>query len=179
MRVALVGPMGVGKSTVGQSLGERLGVPWIDLDRWIETTVGRSIPEVFQAEGEASFRQMELNALQEVTCAIPSCILACGGGVVTTHECRQLLAYDWLTISLSASIETLVRRLEQTSQHRPLLKEADNLRQRVESLYDERKTWYHSVSKVRLSVDGKSVDETVSDIVQWLAKHGRIEPRKS
>jgi shikimate kinase len=179
MRIALVGPMGVGKSTVGQILGEQLGVPCVDLDRWIETTVGRSIPEIFQAEGEAGFRLMELNALREVTQSIPSCILACGGGVVTTNDCRLLLMHDWLTVSLTAQVETLMRHLEQNSQGRPLLNQGGNLRERVESLYEERKTWYHLVSKVSFSVDGKSIIEIVSDIVQWLTSNGRFEPERA
>ena len=79
MIVYLVGMPGSGKSTVGAELAGRLGVPFIDLDVEIERREGRSITEIFEAEGEAGFRALEAKELLDASTHDPA-VIACGGG---------------------------------------------------------------------------------------------------
>ena len=77
----LVGLMGAGKSTVGRLLAERLGRAFVDLDDEIAREAGRSIPEIFEAEGEAGFRRREREALERA--GRTSHVVALGGGAIS------------------------------------------------------------------------------------------------
>ena len=80
MRIALVGYMGSGKTTVGKLLAHTLGFRFVDLDEWIERSEGCSIRELFETKGEAYFRLCESRALQEQLITDDSVVLATGGG---------------------------------------------------------------------------------------------------
>ena len=83
--ILLIGMMGCGKSTLGQMLAKRLGRAFIDLDGEIERREGRSIPDIFAAEGDAGFRKYETAALLDALCA-DNAVIATGGGIVTREE---------------------------------------------------------------------------------------------
>ncbi len=83
--VFLIGFMGAGKSTVGPRLATRLDLPFIDLDDRIEAEQGKSIADIFDADGESHFRALEREAL-EALAAEPDSVVACGGGIVTVAE---------------------------------------------------------------------------------------------
>lgn len=105
VRIALGGPMAVGKSTVGRALAVDLGVPFVELD----TEIGADIPAIFTAEGEAGFRARETAALARA--AAGHGVLALGGGALVAPENRVLLA-NWTVVVLMAGTEVLERRLE-------------------------------------------------------------------
>ena len=128
--------MGCGKSSVGRRLSELLCCPFMDLDLVIEEQVGRSIAEIFASDGEAAFRQMELDALRSIilgnSCesvekqSVPqphskALVLSLGGGVVMTPECAELVKENTLCIYLRTSVDTLVERLTDEAAGRPLL----------------------------------------------------------
>lgn len=104
VRIALGGPMAVGKSTVGRALAADLGVPFVDLD----AQIGPDIPAIFAAEGEAGFRVRETAALTDA--AAGTGVLALGGGALVAAENRALLA-DWAVVVLMATPAELERRL--------------------------------------------------------------------
>ena len=86
--------MGCGKSSVGRRLSELLCCPFMDLDAVIEETQERSIPEIFATDGEAAFRQMEVEALSRIIEAQQlrdNLIIALGGGTVMTPECADMV----------------------------------------------------------------------------------------
>lgn len=168
MRIALVGPMGVGKSTVGKALSRRLGTEFVDLDERIEASTGSTIPEVFQSRGEVGFRQLEMEALADVTHVLLNGVLATGGGVVTTNACREILSNQWITICLTASLDTLLEHLQYDVLSRPLLHTDGELDDRVQMLYEARKSWYESVSRRGFMVDERHVEEIVEEITHWL-----------
>ncbi len=127
MIISLIGMMGCGKSSVGRELSERLCCPFIDLDSYIETHEGRSIPEIFRESGEDHFRSLELKALREVVSEWDSLsanlVLALGGGTPTREECAKILSEKTICIFLKASRETILSHLEGTSAaSRPMLK---------------------------------------------------------
>lgn len=138
--------MGCGKSSVGRELSRLLSLPFVDLDEHIESREGRSIRNIFESEGEASFRKMELEALTEILFQESSSepnqdaagepgedspqtdytqtkdmILALGGGTLTTPECAELVAEHTFCIYLKTSADELFRRLESESATRPML----------------------------------------------------------
>lgn len=137
--------MGCGKSSVGRELSRLLSLPFVDLDDYIETREGRSIRDIFESEGEASFRKKELEALREIlfqeSASEPNqdagepgedspqtdypqtkeMILALGGGTLATPECAELVAEHTFCIYLKTSADELFRRLESESATRPML----------------------------------------------------------
>mgnify|MGYP003313262708 CR=1 FL=1 len=84
--------MGCGKSSVGRKLSQLLCCPFMDLDSVIEERTGRSIPDIFANDGEAAFRQMELDTLQNILREVGrQSVLSLGGGTVMTPECAELV----------------------------------------------------------------------------------------
>ncbi len=84
--LVLIGMMGCGKSTVGKLLAQALGLEFVDTDRYIERAVGRSIPEIFAAEGEDYFRDWELSVSEELA-ARKGLVISCGGGLPLRADC--------------------------------------------------------------------------------------------
>ena len=105
----LIGFSYTGKSSAGRLAAERLGLPFVDLDERIERRAGRSIPEIFEAEGEAAFRALEREALAEV-CAEGGAVVATGGGVPVDEENRRLMRESGVVVLLEARARTIRAR---------------------------------------------------------------------
>lgn len=97
--IILIGMMGCGKSTTGRILAKRLGRKLVDTDQLIETREGRSVPEIFAAEGEAYFRARELDAARELA-ARQKLVVACGGGLPMNPACIGALKQSGTVIFL-------------------------------------------------------------------------------
>ena len=117
--IALVGLMGVGKSTIGRRLALALHMPFRDADAEIEAAAGRSIPEIFQSYGEVAFREGERRVIARLLDEPPH-VLATGGGALTHSETRELIRTKAVSIWLKTDLEILARRLGRRD-HRPLL----------------------------------------------------------
>lgn len=116
--------MGCGKSSVGKILASLLpDCHLIDLDTYIEEKRGKNIPEIFNEYGEAAFRRMEREALEEIFSdkSRPRAILSLGGGTVTSEQCRQLIRQHTDCFYLRATTDTLLDNLEEHSDGRPML----------------------------------------------------------
>lgn len=123
--------MGCGKSSVGKILATLLHeCHLIDLDTYIEEKQGKNIPEIFNEYGEAAFRRMEREALEEIFSdpGRPRAILSLGGGTVTSEECRQLIRRHTDCFYLRATTDTLLVNLEGHSEGRPMLSPAQPVR---------------------------------------------------
>ena len=122
--ISLIGFMGCGKSSVGKILATLLPeCRLIDLDTYIEEKQGKNIPEIFNEYGEAAFRRMEREALEEIFSdkSRPRAILSLGGGTVTSEQCRQLIRQHTDCFYLRATTDTLLGNLEGHSDGRPML----------------------------------------------------------
>ena len=166
-RVALVGFMGAGKTTVGQALAQRLGWRFADLDQLVEDLEKRTIPQIFSDEGEARFRELECEVLQETLSTGEShfLVLALGGGAFVNGEIRDLLhARDVPSVWLDASPEELFRRCDQPGVVRPLRRDP---RQFAE-LHEQRLSLYRQAD-LHVVTNGKEVSSIAEEVIQRLA----------
>ncbi|WP_033309661.1 shikimate kinase [Streptomyces iakyrus] len=152
--VVLVGPMGVGKSTVGQLLAERLGVSYRDTDDDIVAEQGRTIAEIFVDEGESAFRVIEKTAVHRAL-AEHDGILALGGGAILDSGTRALLAGQRVAY-LSMDVEEAVKRTGLNAA-RPLL--AVNPRKQWRELMEARRHLYEEVATAVVATDGRTPEE--------------------
>ncbi|KUN20928.1 shikimate kinase [Streptomyces antibioticus] len=153
-RVVLVGPMGVGKSTVGQLLAERLGVGYRDTDDDIVAAQGRSVAEIFVDEGESAFRAIEKAAVLRAL-AEHDGVLALGGGAILDEDTRVALA-GLPVVYLSMDVEEAVKRTGLNTA-RPLL--AVNPRKQWRELMEARRHLYEQVATAVVATDGRSPEE--------------------
>ncbi|WP_036595772.1 shikimate kinase [Ottowia thiooxydans] len=164
---------GCGKSTVGRQLAKRLQVPFFDADAVIEARIGGTIRALFEAEGEAAFRDLEEQAIDELTRQAPS-VIATGGGAVLRPANREHLKSRAMVIYLRTSPEQLVRRLRNDSK-RPLLQVADPLK-RLQTLYAERDPLYRETAHFVVEARGPSVAMLVNRIVMQIEMAGGVAP---
>ena len=119
----LIGMMGSGKTSTGRPLAERLGYGFVDADAVIEQAAGRSIPEIFERDGEAGFRELETQVMSAI-CQRHSLVVATGGGVVTQRKNWGLL-HSGIVIWLDVMRDQLLARLKADATERPLLQTPD------------------------------------------------------
>ena len=121
--VILVGLMGAGKSTIGRRLATTLGLSFIDSDNEIVEAAGCSIADIFEAYGEAIFRDLEQRVLSRLV-NNPPCVIATGGGAFINPVIREMIKEKSISIWLRADIEVLLERVSRRD-NRPLLKSGD------------------------------------------------------
>lgn len=142
--ILLIGMMGCGKSTLGRMLAKRLGRAFIDLDGEIERREGRSIPDIFAAEGDAGFRRYETAALLDALCA-DNAVIATGGGIVTREENIAAMRGKGLVVWLCRPLEEIIADVRQDT--RPNL--AGNKEERMRTLYTQREALYQKAAHMR------------------------------
>lgn len=163
--VFLIGPMGVGKSTIGRQLARRLGLEFHDSDHAIEARTGVDIPLIFDIEGEAGFRRREQQVIDELT-ALPGVVLATGGGAVLNADNRACLRARGFVVYLRAEPEQLLARTDRDSQ-RPLLQNGDRLA-RIREILAERDPLYQELADLIIDTDRLTVRRTVNNICRRL-----------
>jgi len=142
--------MGAGKSTVGEEVARRLGRPFVDLDREVESETGSSVPELFATRGEPFFRELEEElAVEMLAEAVPS-VVSLGGGAATSERVRASLAESALTVWLQVDVEAAWERV--SGSRRPLAQDAAAFRR----LYVEREELYRGVADA-LATDADDV----------------------
>ena len=167
MHIFLYGPPGTGKSTVGRKLAHNLKLPFIDLDRVIETNAGKSIPQIMEKQGELAFRDLESAALKKLLHEKES-IVALGGGALLRDENRNFVESNGKVLLLMAELSTLLERLHYESGNRPLL--AGDLREKLSSLLAKRAEHYNSFPML-IHVDGKTAEQNAHQVQVILGRH--------
>jgi shikimate kinase/3-dehydroquinate synthase len=135
-RIVLVGFMGAGKTTVGRELAALLGWDFVDLDERVEARAGRSVAGIFETDGEAAFRALELDAAREAMRG-ERVVIAAGGGAFAHEETRAALAAGATTVWLRCALPALLRRIP-PGDSRPLARN----RATIPALLSERERVY-------------------------------------
>lgn len=161
--IFLVGPMGVGKSTIGRMLGGALQRPFYDSDREIEAATGADIPWIFDVEGEAGFRQREVRMIDQLS-AKSGIVMATGGGAILAQESRKRLHDRGFVVYLKASIN---QQFERTSKdkNRPLLQTADPLA-KIRELMKLREPLYLETAHLVIDTNRRGPRSVVQEIIR-------------
>lgn len=175
----LIGARGTGKSTVGRALAARLGWAFVDADERIEADAGKSIAEIFSAEGEAGFRDREATVLAEL-CQREKHVLATGGGVVLRPANRELLKASGFVAWLTASPEAAFARLQAdptTASRRPKLTAQGGIEE-VRTLMAARAPLYRECADFAIATGALS-PEAVADAILSAWNSGSKAPPSS
>ena len=153
VRIIIVGYMGSGKTTVGKALAKDLGIPFYDLDWYIESRMRKTVAQIFAERGEEGFRKIEHNMLHEVA-EFENVIISCGGGTPCFFDNMDYMNGQGETVYLQASPDVLYNHLKMGKTERPLLKNKTPEEMQVfiaEQL--EKREPYYSKAKHTLNVD--------------------------
>jgi shikimate kinase len=163
--IILIGPMGSGKSTIGNIIARRLHRDFQDSDHFIEERTGVDIARIFDVEGEQGFRDRETNALSELL-SENNRVIATGGGSVLRRQNQQLLKQQGYIVFLDTTVNQQMQRL-QRDKKRPLL-QTENPRERLESLLLERRPIYLDLADLAVKTDKRMARRLAADIINQL-----------
>ena len=163
--IVLVGFMGVGKTSVGKMLSNKLDREFLELDEVIEKKEGTSIKEIFEKKGEPYFRKLEKEVVKEAS-KENNLIISAGGGAIIDQENFNNLKKNGTLVCLEASVDTILNRTKGLVV-RPLLN-VENPRKKIEELLDKRISYYKKADFC-INTDRMSVEEVVEKIIE-LAK---------
>lgn len=171
--VFLIGYMGCGKTTLGEPLAHMLGWRFVDLDLYIEEKVGMTAKEIFMACGEAHFRKLEREALEEVAASADNTIVACGGGTPLQEGNMELMNSLGTTVWLRTSVERITSRLVLPDQRskRPLLNDMSDseiMASVAQGL--EARTPFYEQAQLQFDSTRLESEEQISDSARQLAQ---------
>lgn len=170
-KIILLGYMGSGKSTIANRLSKISSIPYLDLDKCIEERTNLSITAIFETHGEIYFRKLEREIFIELLNKPEELIIGLGGGTPCYANNHELLkGENIISIYLKASVETLYERLVANKSKRPIIanKNEEEMKEFIaKHLFD--RSFYYNQATYKVSIDGKSKDETTQDILDILA----------
>ncbi len=162
--IVLVGMMGVGKTSIGKRLAQKLGVPFFDADEEIVEAAQMSITEIFDQYGEDYFRDGERRVIARLL-EEPHSVIATGGGAFVQDDTRAEILEKGIAVWLDCEVDTLVERVSRNKK-RPLLR-GGNVREKITSMKTEREPSYAKAS-IRVTSDTGPHGETVDRILEAL-----------
>jgi len=170
--IVLVGMMGVGKTTIGKRLAQRLGLDFIDADAEIEKAAGCTVPEIFEKYGEAQFRDGERRVIARLLREEPAHVLAAGGGAFNDPETRERIAERGISVWLHADLEVLARRVARRN-NRPLLAGGD-IAEKLTSLMEQRGPIY-ALAELDVDTSEGEPEDSVDTLVRKLEDGGYMK----
>ncbi len=166
--IVLVGPMGAGKSSIGQLLANLLGRAFVDVDACVEADTGMPIASIFAVEGEAGFRVREQRALAEVLTRPTPCVIATGGGAVLDQGNRQAMRAAATVVYLQVDPSIQLQRLAGDTT-RPLLAGDDPAR-RLAALQQQREALYREVAHLTVDTSAHAPASAAGTLATLLAR---------
>ena len=167
-KLAFVGPMGAGKTTLGARVAQRLGLRFVDLDQHLEQLTGARVPVIFECEGEAGFRARESALLAEL-CAGQGWLIATGGGAVLDPVNRQRLRASSFVVHLHVGVEAQLARLAR-DHTRPLLA-SGNRREKLVALAAQRDALYAEVADLRHEAASSRPETAARRLAATISEH--------
>lgn len=164
-RLVLTGYMGAGKSTVGRRLATAIGSRFLDTDSWLVRQHNQSISQLFDTLGEATFRELESDALRTVL-AFQPIVIATGGGTLANAENLALALEKSVVIYLKASVEHLYDRVIFSPKERPIVN-MENSELIFRQRFEQREQFYNQ-SPISVITEGKNVGVVVQEIIDKL-----------
>ena len=173
-RIILIGYMGAGKTTIGKALARHLGLPFYDLDWYIETRRRKTIPQIFSEVGEDGFRKIEYNMLHEVA-EFEDVVISCGGGTPCFFDNIDYMNQQAQVVYLKATPQVLYEHLFMSKHERPLLKgkSSDELIDFITTQLATREPFYskaHYHFDVSVMDNLDKVNTTVMQLLEKLEK---------
>lgn len=169
-RAVLIGLPGAGKSTTGRRLAKILGLRFADSDDLVEARDGRTVREIFAADGEGAFRSAEAEAIATALTGFEG-ILSLGGGALTTPATRTAIGAAGVpVVLLRATLETLGNRVGD-GRTRPLL--TDDPAARLAALAAEREPLYRAAATMTVDTDGKTPGQVAATVAARLHEKDR------
>jgi XRE family aerobic/anaerobic benzoate catabolism transcriptional regulator len=161
-RIALIGLRGAGKSTLGKRLAATLDVPFIELDREVETASGMTLSEIFDLYGQAGFRRLERQALDRILTTTPRFVVATGGSIVSQPDTFAELLLGCFTVWVRARPAEHMQRVIAQGDLRPMADNAEAMAD-LERILAGREALYR---KADATVDtaGRSIDATLEEL---------------
>jgi 3-dehydroquinate synthase len=148
--------MGVGKTTIGQELADKLNMRFIDLDHLIRDRVGKPIPEIFYQDGEIAFRELEIEVTREVSRS-KKLVIACGGGIVLNKINIDRLKEDSVIVYLTASPRVILKRTSVDKNGRSLLNVSDRIFT-IRELLKFRKPFYQRAADITINTSRQGIN---------------------
>jgi shikimate kinase len=172
IRIILIGYMGAGKTTIGKTLAKRLGVPFYDLDWYIETRMRKKVKQIFDERGEEGFRIIEKNMLHEAA-EFENVVIACGGGTPCFFDNMEYLVRQGDVVYLRGTPEVLFRHLKMGKGVRPLLlgKSDEELLEYIKENVKKREEFYtkaNHIIDIPCMEDEDKIQETTDKIITAL-----------
>ncbi len=167
-KIILLGYMGVGKTTIGKRLAEKIFFPFMDLDTFIEQKEGKKISQIFKDKGEIYFRKKEREYLTELLKSSSPMVLSLGGGTPCYGDAMQLVNEATQNVFfLQLSFQELTQRLLPQKDKRPLIShlQDDDLEDFIRKHLFDRNPFYMQAHNV-INVSKKTIDEIVNIIEQ-------------
>ena len=158
--------MGTGKSAVGRAVAKKLQRKFIELDKLVVQLAGKSIPEIFQQDGEIAFREFEIQATRDIA-REKRIVIACGGGIVLNRINIDRLKKDAVIIYLTATPGVIMKRISRDKNARPLLNVADPA-SRVKELLKFRGPFYEGAADIKINTSRLDIDAVAEQIIDRL-----------
>jgi len=166
MNIVLIGFRGTGKSTVGRLLAKRLEKDFIDSDKHIESSTGKTIKSIFEDDGEEGFRKIEVDTITELS-KEDNKVISAGGGVILREENVNNLKNNGFLVLLEATPEIIHSRIaqdEKTTQQRPSLTDKEPLDE-IKHLIEQREPAYKSAADFTINTSYASCEDIVNEII--------------
>jgi XRE family transcriptional regulator, aerobic/anaerobic benzoate catabolism transcriptional regulator len=165
-RIALIGLRGAGKSTLGAALAERLEMPFLELDQFIEQQSGLNLSLIFDFRGQSGFRELERQCLEDVIQRYPRFVMATGGSLVSEPGTFERLLSSCFTVWVKASPEEHMQRVITQGDMRPMSNNRDAMSD-LQRILAEREVLY-SKADIQVDTAGHTVEESLEMLIQAL-----------
>jgi XRE family aerobic/anaerobic benzoate catabolism transcriptional regulator len=172
-RIALIGLRGAGKSTLGAALGERLELPFLELDRLIEQESGLTLNLIFDFRGQAGFRQLERQCLENVLLGHPAFVMATGGSLVSEPGTFERLLSSCFTVWLRASPEEHMQRVMEQGDLRPMANNREAMSD-LKRILKEREMLY-SKADIQIDTAGRSFEKSLELLIRAVRAEVKLE----